>query len=152
MTMRRRERGVTLIELVAAITIVAIAATAVLGAISLIMSRGADAMARQQAVAVAEAYLEEIMLQPVAQPTGGGTPTTRATFNDIDQYNGLVDAGAEDQFGNAIANLSGYTVRVAVAQSAALTGVPASATRRIDVTVTAPTGVTVMLTGYRTNY
>ena len=63
-----------------------------------------------------------------------------------------MDVGAEDQFGNAIANLSGYTVRVAVAQSAALTGVPASAARRIDVTVTAPTGVTVMLTGYRTNY
>ena len=63
---RQRERGVTLIELVAAITIVAIAATAVLGAISMIMTRGADAMARQQAVAVAEAYLEEIMLQPVA--------------------------------------------------------------------------------------
>ena len=153
MSMRgSRQRGVTLVELVATITIVAIAATAVLGAISLILTRGADAMARQQAVAVAEAYLEEILLQPVAQPTGGGTPTTRATYNDIDQYNGIVDVGALDQFGNPITNLSGYTVRVAVAQTSALSGVPAASARRIDVTVTAPTGISVMLTGYRTNY
>lgn len=150
--LKRHTRGVTLIELVVAITIVAIAAIAVLGAIGVITSRGADAMARQQAVAVAEAYLEEILLQPVAQPAGGGTPASRASFNDIDQYNGLVDVGARDQFGNAIPNLSGYTVSVATAQSALLSGVPAAATRRIDVTVTAPTGVTVTLSGYRTSY
>jgi len=145
-----RERGVTLIELVMAITIVSIAATAVLAAMSAISGRSANVMVRQQAVAVAEAYLEEILLKPVANP--GGTVTTRSTFDKVDDYNGLSDVGAHDQFGNAIPYLTGYNVNVAVSQSSALGGIAASATRRIDITVTTPTGLSVLLTGYRTNY
>jgi MSHA pilin protein MshD len=146
-----RQSGVTLIEVVVAIVIVAMAATAILGAMASITMRGAQTMVRQQAVAVAEAYLEEILLQPVAFP-GGTVPTTRATFNDEDQYNGLNDAGAHDQFGNAIAFLSGYNVNVAVTQSTALTGIAASQARQINVTVTDPNGVAVRLTGYRANF
>jgi MSHA pilin protein MshD len=145
-----RERGVTLIELVMAITIVSIAATAVLAAMSAISGRSANVMVRQQAVAVAEAYLEEILLKPVANP--GGTVTTRSTFDKVDDYNGLSDVGAHDQFGNAIPYLTGYNVNVTVSQSSALGGITASATRRIDITVTTPTGLSVLLTGYRTNY
>jgi MSHA pilin protein MshD len=146
-----RQSGVTLIELVVAIVIVAMAATAILGAMASITMRGAETMVRQQAVAVAEAYLEEILLQPVAFP-GGVVPTTRATFNDEDQYNGLSDVGAHDQFGNAIAFLSGYNVSVAVTQTTALTGIAAAQARQINVTVTDPNGVTVRLTGYRANF
>jgi MSHA pilin protein MshD len=148
--MMQRARGVTLIELVVAITIVAIAATAVLGAMSAITKRGADVMVEQQAVAVAEAYLEEILLKPVADP--GGTVTTRPTFDKVDDYNGLSDTGAHDQFGNAIAYLTGYNVGVTVSQSSALGGLAAGVTRRIDVTVTTPTGQAVRLSGYRTSY
>jgi MSHA pilin protein MshD len=146
-----RQRGVTLIEVVVAIVIVAMAATAILGAMASITMRGAETMVRQQAVAVAEAYLEEILLQPVAFP-GGVVPTARASFNDEDQYNGLNDAGARDQFGNAIANLSGYTVSVAVTQTTALTGIAAAQARQINVTVTDPNGITLRLTGYRANF
>ena len=141
-----RERGVTLIEVV-----VAIAATAILAAMASITMRGAETMVRQQAVALAEAYLEEILLQPVASP-GGTAPTSRANFNDEDEYNGLNDVGARDQYGNAIAYLTGYTVSVAVTQTTALTGIAAAKARQINVTVTDPNGVTVMLTGYRANF
>jgi MSHA pilin protein MshD len=143
--------GVTLIEVVVAIVIVAMAATAILGAMASITMRGAEIMVRQQAVAVAEAYLEEILLQPVASP-GGAAPATRASFNDEDEYNGLSDVGAHDQFGNAIAYLSGYNVSVAVTQTTALTGIAAAQARQINVTVTDPNGVTVQLTGYRANF
>lgn len=141
-----------MIELVVAITIIGIAATAVLGAISQITMRGAEAMARQQAVAIAEAYLEEILLQPVAAPTSGGPPANRASYNDVDEYNGLMDVGARDQYGNAIPNLALYTVSVAVVQSTALTGITGTNARRIDVTVTDPTGTVVALSGYRANF
>jgi len=151
-TAHRHARGVTLIELVAAITVIAIAATAILYAMSSITVRGADALVRQQAVAIAEAYLEEILLQPVAAPTSGATPTSRASFNDVDEYNGLHDVGACDQYGNPIAALANYTVSVAVSQTTALTGISAANARRIDVTVVDPTGQTVMLTGYRANF
>lgn len=150
-TSAARQSGVTLIEVVVAIVIVAMAATAILGAMASITMRGAETMVRQQAVAVAEAYLEEILLQPVAFP-GGVVPTTRATFNDEDQYNGLSDVGAHDQFGNAIAFLSGYNVSVAVTQTTALTGIAAAQARQINVTVTDPNGVAVRVTGYRANY
>ena len=148
----RAQRGVTLIELVVAITIVAVAAVAILGALSFITSRGADTMIRQQAVAIADAYLEEILLQPVAAPSGAATPTSRASFNDVDEYNGLVDVGAYDQFGNALPSLAAYTVSVAVVQTSALPGISAANARRIDVTVTGPAGISVLLSGYRTNY
>jgi len=148
----RAARGLTLIELVVAITIVAIAATAVLGALSTITSRGANTMVRQQAVAIAEAYLEEVLLQPVAAPVGVPTPTLRANFNDVDEYNGLLDVGACDQFGNPLPGLSGYTVSVAVVQTSALSGIAPANARRIDVSVTDPTGVLVTLSGYRANF
>jgi MSHA pilin protein MshD len=146
------QRGLTLVELTVAITIVAIAAVGVTGALSFVTSRGADTMVRQQAVAIADAYLEEIMLQPVAAPSGVATPTQRQYFNDEDEYNGLLDNGAVDQFGTAVPNLSAYTVSVAVVQTSALPGISAANARRIDVTVTDPTGVSVTLSGYRTNY
>jgi MSHA pilin protein MshD len=146
------QRGLTLVELTVAITIIAIAAMGVLGALSFVTSRGADTMVRQQAVAIADAYLEEIMLQPVAAPSGVATPTQRQYFNDEDEYNGLLDNGAYDQFGTAVPNLSAYTISVAVVQTSALPGITAANARRIDVTVTDPTGVKVVLSGYRTNY
>jgi MSHA pilin protein MshD len=146
-----RQRGVTLIEVVLAIVIVAIAATAIMGAMAQITMRGAETMVRQQAVAVAEGYLEEILLQPVASP-GGAAPSGRANYNDEDEYNGLSDTGAYDQYGTAIPYLTGYNVSVAVTQTTALTGIAAAQARQINVTVTDPNGVTVVLTGYRANF
>jgi len=148
---RRRARGVTLIELVVAITIVSIAAVAVIGAMSVVSARSADSMIRQQAVALAEAYLEEILLKPVVDPDGIAE-TGRANFDDTDDYNGLVDVGAHDQFGNSIPNLGSYTVSVSVVPTSALSGVPSSAARRIDVTVTHPAGTNVLLSGYTAGY
>jgi MSHA pilin protein MshD len=147
-----RHRGVTLIELVVAITIVAIAVTTILGLIGAIASRSADAMVQQQAVAIAQAYLDEIQQRWVVDPNGTPPNTGRGSWDLVDQYNGLVDVGAHDQFGNAIPALSAYTVSVTTSPSAALTGVPAAAARRIDITVTYPPSGSVMLSGYRTNY
>ena len=61
---RLRQTGTTLIELVIAIVIIAIAASAILMAIFTTVGSSADPMIRHQAVAIAEAYLEEIALKP----------------------------------------------------------------------------------------
>jgi MSHA pilin protein MshD len=150
--MRLKNRGVTLVELVVAITVVAIAVTTILGLIGNIAFNSADAMVRQQAIAIAQAYLDEITQRWVVDPNGTPPNTGRGSWDLVDQYNGLVDVGAHDQFGNAIASLSAYTVTVATTQSTALTGVPGAATRRIDVTVTYSPNGNVTLSGYRTNY
>jgi MSHA pilin protein MshD len=146
----RGERGVTLIELIVSIVIVAIAASAVLGVLSRSAARSADAMIMAQAVAIAEAYLEEISLKAYADPDGVDGETARTDFDDVDDYNGVVDTGARNQFGVAIAALSRYTVTVTVGTSAALTSVPSTDALRIDVRVTYTPNVTVALSGYRT--
>ena len=145
-----RERGVTLIELVISIVVVAIAVSGVLGLLSRTAGHSADAMIVAQAVSIAEAYLEEISLKAFDDPDGVDGEGARASFDDIDDYAGLVDAGARDQFGNPIAGLGGYTVTVAVTPSAALTGVGAGDAARIDVTVSHPPLVNLSLSGYRT--
>jgi MSHA pilin protein MshD len=150
--MRAQNRGVTLIEIVVAITVVAIAATTILGVLGAVASRSADAMMQQQAIAIAGSYLDEIMQRWVVDPNGAPPNTGRGSWNLVDEYNGLVDVGAHDQFGNPIAALSAYTVSVVTSQSSALTGVPAAATRRIDITVSYAPSRSVTVSGYRTNY
>jgi MSHA pilin protein MshD len=150
-----RDRGFTLIELIVAITIVAIAAVTLMGVMAAVSSRSADAMLQQQAIAIAQAYLDEIEQRWVAvDPTVYGTApnTGRGSWDLVDEYNGLNDVGAQDQFGYAIPALSAYTVSVNVAQSTALPGIAGANARRIDVTVTTSPNVSVTLSGYRTNY
>ena len=150
--MRAHQRGVTLVELIVAITIVAIAATTILTTMATVASRSADAMVQQQAIAIGQAYLDEILQRWVVDPNGTPPNTGRGSWDLVDQYNGLSDTGAKDQFGNPIGALSTYNVNVSVVSSAALTGIPGSAARRIDVTVTRAPNVSVILSGYRTSY
>jgi MSHA pilin protein MshD len=152
MMRRLRQQGVTLIELVIAITIVAIGVTSILGALAAASSHSADAMVQQQAVSVAQAYLDEILQRWVVDPAGTPSATGRANWNTVDAYNGLADVGAHDQFGNAIAALSTYNVAVAVSASGALGGIGSAAVRRVDVTVSHAPDVTVTLSGYRANF
>ena len=98
----RGERGATLIELVISIVVIAIAASAVLGVLSSTVGRSADAMVMSQAVAIAEAYLEEITLKSFADPDGVDGEAARPDFDDVDDYHGLVDNGARDQFGTRV--------------------------------------------------
>lgn len=145
-----KQRGVTLVELVVSIVVVAIAISAVLGTLTLASTSSADAMVRQQAISIAGAYLEEILLKPFNDPDGvdSETPASspRTALDDIDDYDGLQDDGAEDQLGNAIAGLEQYDISIDVI-SETLGGVAAL---RVDVSVDPPSGPTVLLSGYRT--
>ena len=145
-----RESGATLIELVISIVVISIAVSAVLGLLSSTASHSADSMVLSQAVSIAEAYLEEVSLKPLADPDGADGESSRIDFDDVDDYDGLVDVGARDQFGNAIAALASYTVSVSVVPSSALTGVPSADAARVDVRVRFSPSVDMSLSGYRT--
>jgi len=144
------QRGATLVEVVISIVVIAIAVSAVLGLLSTSVGRSADALIVTQGVSVANAYLEEISLKPFTDPDGIDGEALRVDFDDVDDYNGLVDAGAADQFGNPIAGLGGYTVSVAVTPSAALPGVPAGDALLIEVRVQFAPYVDYTLSSYRT--
>lgn len=144
----------TLVELVITIVIVGIAAAALYSAMAAIGGRSADPLLRQQSLAIAEAYLEEILLQPFLD--SGGTvcpaaPASRANFDNVCDYNGLNDNGARDSRGQAIAALANYRVQVAVSQQA-WAGLAASDALLVQVTVTDPAGQALRLDGYRARY
>lgn len=150
------QRGMTLVELVITIVIIGIAAAALYSAMAAITGRSADPMLRQQSLAIAEGYLEEILFQPYLDPTtpsvGSCTATPglpRARFDDVCDYAGLNDVGVRDATGAVVGALSGYGVQVVVTSLNSWNGIPA---RRIDVTVTDPSGQRLQLSGFRTCY
>jgi len=148
----KQQRGVTLVELLVSIVIVSIAASGVLGVLSMTTAASADPMIRHQAAAIAEAYLEEIMLKPITDPDGADGEASRANFDDLDDYDGLTDVGARDQFGAPIAGLANYSVGVAVSPSAGLPSVPVADALRVDVVVSNGVDINFVLSGYRTRF
>lgn len=144
------ERGMTLIEVVISIVVIAVAVSAVLGVLSRSVESSADPLVISQAVSIAEAYTEEITLKPFVDPDGIDGEALRADFDDVDDYDGLLDSGPVDQFGNAIGGLNGYTVSVAVTPSAALPNIAPADALRIDVRVQFPPYVDYTLSSYRT--
>src|SRR5438309_4051726 len=63
-TERARARGVTLLELIVFIIVVSVAVVGVLTALDLSNRSSTDPMIQKQALAIAEALLEEVQLQP----------------------------------------------------------------------------------------
>jgi MSHA pilin protein MshD len=174
----RKSRGFSLIELVVAIVILSIGVTAFLVLINQTVGRSADPMVISQANAIAQSYLEEVVLANFCDPdlsndcsadcaAGCNVCTsfsnqvgeTRATFDDVCDYNNLPDNVVRNRFGNQIASLSDYSVMVQVNDTNVTLGSPPDElisnngqVVRINVNVSHANGTSVSLTGYKTNY
>jgi len=126
----KRQHGATLIEMVISIVIISVSVTAVMMIITQVGRSSADPMIRTQATAIAQAYMDEILVQALNDPDGGESGgaeagETRANFDDVSDYHGLADTGgARDQMGAAIVGLGGYNVNVTVT-AATIGGYPA---------------------------
>jgi len=107
----------------------------------------ADPVLQHQALAIAEAYMEEILLKDFTVGPGN----TRPTFDDVRDYNGLNDVGARDQANNPIAGLTDYTITVTVVNDG-LNGIAAVDSLRIDIVVSRALIDDILLSGYRVNY
>jgi len=174
-----RVRGVSLVELIVFIAIIGVSLADILGVMNYTTRASAQPLVQKQALAIAEAYLEEILAMPftycdpddpaaatAANTAACATPETALAaeggetrgnsttpYDNVNDYASL-PAGppaAQDSPGTPITGLAGYTVSVAVA-SQALSTVPAAASLRVTVTVTGPANTTVRLDGYRTRY
>lgn len=140
-------QGFTLVELVVAIVVIAAAGATLVGLLAYISKRSAEDMAVAQSATLAQAYLGEIMGQPFNDP-GGPPEAGRNDFDDIADY-AMSNAAPTDRFGNALPNLSAYSVSVQI-QQVALGAIPAPDARRITVTVTDPFGDRVVLSAFKT--
>jgi len=164
----RRQAGVTLVELVISIVVIAVALTGVLLVMNQTTRHSADPMVQHQAVAAAQSYLEEILLKGFRDPSLAPDPAAgqvcpgavggRASYDNVCDYRGLDDSGARDQSGNGIAGFDAYRVRVDVVCDDSLhtlAGNPdceSTEVLRVNVRVTHAglAGLDITLSGYRT--
>lgn len=140
----RRHAGFTLIELVIFIVIVSVGVTGILLVMNTVVASSADPMVRKQALALADSILEEILQKEYADPDGTSGETTRATFDDVDDYNGK----SNSTFTDLPSSLASYLITIVVDAPAPLNGVT---TKRVRVTVSHG-NENITLTGYRGNY
>lgn len=162
-------RGTTLVELVIFIAVISVGLVGTLLVMNYTARHGADPMVREQALLVAESYMEEILAKRFIDPTSGTTRTCptaeggRTNYDNVCDYNGLSDTGVRDQFGNAVTGLENYNVAVVVSGGSGISLGPAGnavantgsvRALRVDVTVTysGDPDFSVVLTGYRTHY
>jgi MSHA pilin protein MshD len=138
--------GFTLIELIMSMVIISIALVGIFSVINITTLHSADPIVQHQAIAIAESYMDEILQQSYS----GTASSVRADFNNVDNYNGLVNIGVQDQQGVAIAGLSQYTVTVGVSAPSTLSG--GVNVKQITVSVSGPGVSGLTLVSYRANY
>jgi MSHA pilin protein MshD len=171
-----RQRGISLVELVMFIVVVGAGLAGILTVLNATTGKSADPLPAKQAMAIAEALLEEVQLaaftwcdpldanaltatSSAIGPTGcasipevSGPETGNARpFDNVNDYHGYAMTGITDLTGAAITGLGAYSAAVTVVP-AALGSVAAGAALLITVNVTGPGGTNVSLSGYRTRY
>ncbi|NJN52656.1 MAG: prepilin-type N-terminal cleavage/methylation domain-containing protein [Gammaproteobacteria bacterium] len=168
-------RGFTLVEVVIAMLLISIAALGISYVLGIGFRHQSDALWQSKAVALAQAYHEEIASRRFDEnsPLGGVPPCSasttacslatafddgelRATFDDVDDYDGLHDAPPLDSQGVIRSGYDSFTVGVTVtyadaALMAALGLDDATDAKRIRVTVSSPEG-NLVFTALRGNY
>ncbi|TFH75814.1 prepilin-type N-terminal cleavage/methylation domain-containing protein [Gammaproteobacteria bacterium LSUCC0112] len=112
-----KQRGVTFVELIAVIAILAVSLAGVTASISSALSRSSDVVLETRALALAQSYLDEILSRrfdersaprgiPPCRGSGPAAPacstafgavdageSARAEFDDVDDYHGLTEGG-----------------------------------------------------------
>ena len=167
MSIRKRQGacGFTLPELLLFVVVVSVALAGVLMVLNLDGSRSADPAQRKQAIAIAEAFMDEVMTREFSNPnefTGVSNQNNRPIFVDVDDYNGfssngIYTRGSAFAAGTLINGLEDYAVTISVSATSSATGpvdqqVTAGKMKKITVRVTAPGGEVIPLVGYVADY
>lgn len=156
-----RAAGFTLVETVITISIVGIALLAISQALSFGLAHSSDGISQARTVNLAQAYFEEISAKRYSETTpAGGIPAcsaattacgplgsdageSRTTYDDIDDFDGLLDTPPRDALGNLRSGYESYSVSIAVrylspAEVSALGFDDPTDAKRISVQVTPP--------------
>jgi len=163
-------KGFTLIELVVAIVVFAVAFTLLITAFYPSIEGSANPVLQVRAAELGQAYLEEIMAKrfdernttgarsrcgepsaPACSAIGPDGGESRSSYDDVDDYDGLNESPT-DALGSPIANYNNYSVQVTVTYAGGDLGLAANDAKKIVVTVNAPLGGSFSFTSYRTNF
>lgn len=150
-----QQAGMTLIELIVAIVIIAVGLAGVLSVFNTNVRASADPMIQKQLLAIAEGMMDEVALLPFAAPdtgdwTGTSTCSNRPNFDNVDDFSGYTKQTVCDYDGNVV--LAGYSVSVTVASATLGMETGGETSRKITVTVERNPNESVSLTGWRTNW
>jgi len=163
-----------MVELIITMMVISIAVLGITYSLSFAFKHQSDGVWQVKSVALAEAYIDEIMARRFdeATPIGGVPPCptvlctlpanfdegeTRENFDDVDDFNGLDELPPLDAFGVARDQYSGYRVQVAVsyASSQMVTEFgldTATDAKLITVSITPPGRATLVFPFVRGNY
>ena len=178
----RRQHGFTIIELIMFIVIVSVALAGVLTVLNLTAKSSSDPVVRKQALAIAEAVLEEVMLQPFTWCDPDDPQAATATSNAVgatgctaaaavetvgaETFGGGTDTRGDASFPpDNVSDYHGQTITTAITGAAMPTGYSAAvtvaqaalngiaATESLLVTVTVTgPGEAIQLQGYRSRH
>ena len=159
---RRVRRGFTIIEATLATLIVAVAGIAALTSATKSITNRARVADRVKAQQLAMDLMSEILQQayqdPVQPPVfglePGESPTCRAAWNDVDDYNGWTESPPQTKAGTVIPDTMGLTRSVLVQWADPTTMFPTTTAntgiKLITVTVTRSSLVLASVSAYRT--
>lgn len=150
----KNARGFSFVELVISIVVIGIAVTGLLLVFTQTVASSADPLIRQQALAIAEAYLEEVISKHYDDPDGAADVGGRAGWDDIGDYDGLTGAPTRpDGSTVGLDGLSTYTVSVTVSAPLALgPGGNTAVAREVIVSVSHGGSTILSLSSFRTDY
>jgi MSHA pilin protein MshD len=176
-----RTKGFTFVELIVFIVIVGVALAGVLTVLNHTTRHSSDPLLRKQALAIAEALLEEVTLQPFTwcdpdDPAAASATSTASCSAGLVENMGPETATGEPTTANGhlrgsgpnpwdnVNDYNGLTTTTNIANSGvapfaatvsvvqnSLNGIPAAASLLVTVSVTAGSE-TIQLQGYRTRY
>lgn len=148
------QKGATLIELVIAISIVAIAIFGILSVFKLSVINSANPVTNKQAVLIAEGLMEEVLSKTFTKPDGGYAgpfnSASRNKFDTVTDYNNLSISPMSSINGLNVAGLGGYSATIKTANTA-LGAIGSSDSILITINVVGPND-NFVLKGYRINY
>ena len=170
---KRVNSGFTLVETIVSMLIISIAARAMASSLGFAFARSSDGLLESRVVYIAQGYLEEIQARRYDEVTPvGGTPPcavlipcstpgpdaeSRENYDDIDDYNGLVESPPRDSLNQPLTEFNGFSVAVDVAyastdQVAAWSLDDTTDAKVVSVTVTTPDGHSRVFVMVKGNY
>ncbi len=170
-----RQAGASLIELIVTMVIMAIVLTGIAVVFFATVKQTPEPVIDTRAAELGQAYLDEILTKRYDAHAGeggiprcnstdpGATPCsttlgpepgeTRATYDDVDDYNGLDESPPRGAQGAVLPGYAGYRVQISVVYAGTGLGLASNQdAKRITVTITSPLGTHLVFSAYRVNY
>jgi len=138
--MSAKQAGFSLIELIFFIVVVALGLAGILSVMNQTVRSSVDPLVRKQALVLADALMEEIMLKASRNPDGGYSGSNRAQFDDVLDYQGYSTCcGMVMMDGTPIAGLERYNIKsVTISDVVPVSG--AAVLKQVVVTIDSPQG------------